>query len=328
VDDFAGSRATHHAARHAARPGWLLCAGRPLSAAVIAADDRDPRRNGRSRRGVRGLPAAGSDGGVRRARGGSDRAVPDWRGACRGRAGVWNGVDPAGRQDRGPRERVRCRSEGPGRVRMRHRFLRGPERDRGGLGHRQSFVDRRRPDRAGRARSRRPRDSVHTGPEPGGGGRQGDRAAVARDGPRGSRAAQQRRHHRGGHARRRNRPLAASCARARGLRQRRGGAAPDACRYCLRRLSERAGVRRLRHRLESRAPDQRRRRGPRRPQRRRLRPRLVSPADRSQGPRYDRPGGGRTCRSGGADRARRFGPDTARWSYRIQKIWRRLQPSG
>ena len=78
-------------------------------------------------------------------------------------------------------------------------------------------------------------------------------------------------------------------------------------------------------------PDQRRRRRARRPQRRRLRPRVVGPADRPQGPDEDRPCRGRARGSRRSVRPRRIGPHPARRCFRgfgRQEGQRRRQPSG
>ena len=59
---------------------------------------------------------------------------------------------PARRSHRRPWKRVRRRRQGPGVTRLRHRFLRRPERDRDCVELRQSGMDRRRSHRPGRAR--------------------------------------------------------------------------------------------------------------------------------------------------------------------------------
>ena len=66
-----------------------------------------------------------------------------------------------GGQDRRARQRVCGRRKGARRQRLRDRFLRRPERDRRRLGQPAVRMDRRRPDRPGRARSGRARDPDH-----------------------------------------------------------------------------------------------------------------------------------------------------------------------
>ena len=64
VSPVAGVR--DRAARHAARPGRLLRARRPLSAALVAADDGHSGARRRCPRGGRGLPEAGPGGAAAR----------------------------------------------------------------------------------------------------------------------------------------------------------------------------------------------------------------------------------------------------------------------
>ena len=73
----------------------VLRARRPLSAALVAADDRDSGAGGRRRRHHRGVPAAGAGGHGGGARSGGDAVVSRRRRARDWRARVWNGDDSA-----------------------------------------------------------------------------------------------------------------------------------------------------------------------------------------------------------------------------------------
>ena len=94
------------------------------------------------------------------------------------RAGLRHRVDRARRQDRRPRQRLGRGREGARLRRLRDRLPRRPERDRRLRRRRPSGLDRGRPDRAGRARSRRARDLRHDDGALARGG--GARATVAR----------------------------------------------------------------------------------------------------------------------------------------------------
>ena len=156
-----GAGRAHRAARHAARSRRLLRARRPLPAAVVAADDGDSGACRGRAGGVRRLSAARSDGDVRGARGRRHAAVPDRRRARDRGARLRHRDDPARRQDRRSRQRLRRGGESAGRRRLRHRLLRRAERDRRRVVDGRADMDRRGPDRAGRARSRRARDPHH-----------------------------------------------------------------------------------------------------------------------------------------------------------------------
>ena len=106
-------------------------------------------------------PRPDADGHVRGARSGRRPAVPPRRRARDRRARLRHRDGPARGQDRRARQRVRRGRQGARRRRLRDRLLRRPERDRRRLGHRPCRLDRRRPDRAGRARSGRARDPHH-----------------------------------------------------------------------------------------------------------------------------------------------------------------------
>ena len=80
------------------------------------------------------------------------------------------------------------------------------------------------------------------------------------------------------------------------------GAPADARGHGVRRRLQRPGLRRLRHRLQPRAADQRRRRRARRAERRRFRARLDGPADHGGGASTDRARGRRSRACRRADR--------------------------
>ena len=101
----------------------------------------------------------------------------------------------------------------------------------------QASVDRRRPHRAGRARSRRARDPDHAEPAPRTGRRARGAGANARRWARATGAGVARRHHRDAHARRGHRSHAATRAGARRLRLRRRRRTTDPGRHGVRRRS-------------------------------------------------------------------------------------------
>ena len=148
------------------RVGCYVPGGRyPLPSSLLMTVD--PRGHGRRARGVRGLSSSGSDGDVRGAGGGGHAAVPGRRRACGRGARLRHRLDPARRQDRRPRQRLRRGGEGAGRRRLRDRLLCRAERDCRRVVERRRRMDRRRSDRAGRARSRRPRHPLHSVAAPG-----------------------------------------------------------------------------------------------------------------------------------------------------------------
>ena len=276
LDDVAGAGRAHHAACRAARSRGLLRARRPISAAVVAADDGDSG----GRRGRAEVIAV------------CPRPDPTVLFAAR-EAGV-SGCSASAARTRSPRWRTAPRSiprvdkiVGPGNAYVAAAkaqvardcaidFFAGPERNRRGVVDRRPRMDCRRSDRAGRARSGRAGDSVHARRRR---WRWRWRAEIDRQMPRSGRAGAalraQRRHHRHRHAGRGHRLCPAAGARARRLRHRRGGAPADPRGNGVRRQAERPGVRRLRDRIESRAADERRRGGARRAERGRLRAGLA-----------------------------------------------------
>ena len=194
------------------------------------------------------------------------------RGARRGRAGLRHGLDTAGGQDRGSGQPLRGGGQGARGSRLRHRLLRGADRDRDRRVQGPGVVDRRRPDRAGGARPRRPgrADYAQRGT--------GDRRRGSRPG---ADAGQRPRARVPGRAWRRDRDEVAGRSdrageRGRGRapgggRRSRGGEDP-ARRVALCRPVVGAGSRRLRDRLQPRAAHRRNRTRARRPVVRRLRP--------------------------------------------------------
>ena len=260
------------AARDPARPCGLLRARRPLSAALVAADDRHSgARRGRAR-DRRGVPAAGSGGAGRGDRGRRRSAASGRRRARRRRARLRHRSGAARGQDRRPRQPLGGGGEGAGQPRLRHRLLRRPDRDRHRRRARPGRLDCRRSDRAGRARPRRARGADHAEPA---GWRSRWRATSngsrRADGPARASLARARRHHRhrvagGGDATRQRRGAGAP-----GRRDRGAGRAGSRRGLGVRRTLDGAGGRRLRHRLESRAADRRRGALPRRAARRGLR---------------------------------------------------------
>ena len=257
-------------------PRRLLRAGRPLPAALVAADDGDSGARRRRARRHRRVPAARTGRHGRGARGGRQPAVPGRRRACDRRARVRHRTrcrastrSSARATATWRRPRPRCpptapSTSMPGRPRsssLRARAAQAPEWIAADLvaqaehdpDARSIFVTWSR--RAGRAR-RAPVAARSAGPR--------DRRAVA---------GRPRRHRR---CRRRRRGHAAGephCPGAPGRRARGACAAADQRRRGVRRAVQRAGGRRLRHRLEPRAADRGRRAIPRRPERRRFRPR-------------------------------------------------------
>ena len=158
------ARRARRAARRAARARRLLRARRPLPAALFAADDRDPGARRRRPRRDRRLPAAGAgrDGGGARSR---RHAALSRRRRARDRgARVRHRDDSARGQDRRPRQPLRRGREGA-RLRATARSTSTPARPRSSIvaGDGPAGVDRRRPHRAGRARSRRARRSSSPG---------------------------------------------------------------------------------------------------------------------------------------------------------------------
>ena len=217
-----------------------------------------------------------------------------------------------GRQDRRSGQRLCRGGEGARRGRLRDRLLRRPERDCRRLGDGTAGLDCRRPDRPGRARPGRPRDPDHAVDAAGQRRRARGRPADARRRPGAGLARRQRRDHRGDESGRGHRALSAPRAGASGLRLGRDRGPAHARRHGLRRRLQRPGLRRLRHRIQPRAADQRRRGRPRRPERRRFRARLDGAADHRGRPAPDwagrrRPGGRR-----GAHGARRLDGHPAR----------------
>ena len=273
----------HRAAGHAARSRRLLRARRTLSAALLSADDRDSGARRRRARGHRRLSAARSDGHVRGARG---RGVTGCSGsAARTRSRRWR-TAPATipRVDKivGPGNAYVAAAKALVAADCAIDFFAGPSEIAVVSTTGNAGMDCRRSDRAGRARSRRARDPDHAV------AKRLARAvarAIARqmpaDGPAADRARAQRRHRR--HRARLDEAIAlcpAAGARARRLRPDAVAARLTRAGHGVRRRLQRAGVRRLRDRLEPRAADQRRGRGARRPERRRLRARVVGAADR------------------------------------------------
>ena len=180
----------------------------------------------------------------------------------------------------------------------------GPERDRRLLRPRPAGLDRRGPDRAGRARPGRARDPRD---DEAGAGRGGGRARSRADA--GRRARRARRSRANGAivvARSRREAIDRSSIASRPSTwssTARTTSTPFTCRrHDLRGPVERAGRRRLRHRVESRAADGRRGAVPRRPERRGLRARLLgADADARRGIRRHRPGRRRAGRGRGPD---------------------------
>ena len=119
--------------------------------------------------------------------------------------------------------------------RLRHRLLRRAERDRRRLDDRPAGVDRRRPHRAGRARSGRARDPGHARRAAGARRRRAKCATqMPADGPGAAGARAQRRHHRDARrSTRRSTLMRAHGARARRVRLGRpsppGSRAPARC---------------------------------------------------------------------------------------------------
>ena len=158
------------AARSPARPRGLLRAGWPVSAALVAPDDGHSRACGRSRRDHRRLSASGA-GGAGSGRGRRRHATVSARRRARHRGpGLWHPDDPASGPHRRTRQQIRRRRQDLCLRGMRHRHAGRAQRDPRALGSREPDVARRRPDRAGRARPRRPRDSDHVEGTPGRGG--------------------------------------------------------------------------------------------------------------------------------------------------------------
>ena len=103
-------------------------------------------------------------------------------------------IDPAGRPDRRPRQRVRHRGEAAGRGIVGIDGLAGPERARDrGRRRRRSRARRARPDRAGRARPRCADVPDHRGTRRDRRSRRGARAALADSGPARDRGRRARR---------------------------------------------------------------------------------------------------------------------------------------
>ena len=288
-DDGAGRH--RRAARHAARSRRLLRSGRTVSTALFAADDRDSRASGGRPRDHRRLPAsrAGRDGGCARSR--CDEALQNGRRPGHCRPGVRHEDRSARRQDRRSRQSVRRRGEGAGRHRLRHRFLRRPDRDRHRLGQGQSRVDRGRSDRAGRARSAGARAAdYHEPPARVEGCPRGSRADAENRTGQGIARAARRHHHRRQPRRsrsaRESRGSRASRVRRRSVCERgwRGG-------RDFRRVVHGTGSGRLCDRLEPCAADQRRGAFPRRPAYCGFRARVDDSADdaaRARDPGADR----------------------------------------
>ena len=104
------------------------------------------------------LPAPGAGGDGRGARGRRHPPVSRRRRARDRGARLRHADDSARRQDRRARQPLRRGGEGARQPRLRDRLLRRPDRDRHRRRRRAAGLDRRRPGRAGRARSRRARD--------------------------------------------------------------------------------------------------------------------------------------------------------------------------
>ena len=152
------------AARRAARARRLLRAGRPLPAALVAADDGGAGARRRRARSHRRLPAAGAGGDGGGARSRRHAAVPRRRRAR----------DRGARLRHGRRFRAWTRSSGPATATSRRPrrivagdcaidFYAGPTEIVIVAGGGRAGLDRRRPRRAGRARSRRARRSSSPG---------------------------------------------------------------------------------------------------------------------------------------------------------------------
>ena len=252
-----------------------------------------PARGRRRPRDRRGLPAAGPDGDVRRARGRRHAAVPHRRRARDRGAGLRHG-DPARRQDRRAGQRLRRGRQGAGRG-ATARSISSPARARSRSSSTAGaaawiaadLIAQAEHDPDARAilvtpvmtlarpSPRRSRASCPDGPGAPRAGRNGG-IIVTHDARRGDRAQRS--------AWRRSTLVCDSRRRRRAAHARAGTVFVGAL--------QRAGRRRLRHRLEPRAADRRRRRGPRRPERRRLRARRRRSArSPPRGLRRDRPAG-------------------------------------
>ena len=116
-------------ARAAARSRWLLRSRRALSAAFLAADDRDSGARGRRAGSHRGVPETRPDRHVRGARGGGVAAVPPRRRARYRCAGLRHGTSAARRSHRRAGKRLRRRGEGA-RLAATARSISSPDRAR------------------------------------------------------------------------------------------------------------------------------------------------------------------------------------------------------
>ena len=148
------------------RFGRPLCAGRNGGLSEFRPDERaaGQGRRGRARDDGRAdaRRQAQPAGAGRRPHRRRSRDLPDRRRPGGRRAGLWDGDDPAGRQDRRSRQRLCRGGQAPCLRHGRHRHDRRPVGNPGGGRRRQrSGLDRRRPAVAGGTRHQRPVDPDH-----------------------------------------------------------------------------------------------------------------------------------------------------------------------
>ena len=177
--------------------GRLLRAGRALSPALFAADERHPRTRGRRERGARRLPSARCRRLRRRTRSWRGPLLPRRRRARGGGHGLRDAHRPSRGQDRRARQPVGVGRQVARRLRLRDRFLRRSDGDSDRCRQDPTGVGGGRSDRPGRTRPRRSRRLHRHQPCPGTAHRGGGSGAAARggSGPRVDWPA--RRHHRG-----------------------------------------------------------------------------------------------------------------------------------
>ena len=250
-------------------PGGLL------SAALVTADDGDARPRRRRDGGDRRVAASAPGGARRGARGRRRSLLPDRRGARDRGTRLRHPHRAARRQDRRTGQPLGVGGQGARQRRLRHRFLRRPDRDPDRRVEWPGRLGCRRSHRPGRARSRRARRCSSRPAATPGDGKSPLHVERLRSTPRDRRA--RRSHSHGGIIVTRHLAEAMrlandaapehlvveteAMARAGALRRRR-----------LRRPVDGAGRRRLRHRIESRAADGGRRAFSRRLECRGLRP--------------------------------------------------------